>query len=489
MKYKMPPAMNQSLTALRLTLGWSQQELAQAAGIPANLISDYERGRKALSRQRLDQIAAAMGVPPVSVDTALAFVQTIRAACQTPGPADDPEDWRIEALAAEAGRLSSDYTRSMLRLQRNGVRALKDRQRAEELWERLKPKKAPERRFLVEEAYEFRNWALCERVCEESEKAAADNADRAVELAELALYIAERSPGDEAWRSRLQGYTWAHLGNALRVRNDLPDAEAAFARSRKLWAAGASSTSSGLLDEALVLDLEASLRRDQRRLTEALELLDRALAMPASRGKLTKTLLINKANALLTLGDFEGAVTVLRQAASLVEAEGEPRSLFALRFNLAVNLHFLGQYEEAKALLPDLHQLAARIGNDLDFTRLQWLQGRIASGLGEREQALVALSRTREEFASRGLVYDMALVCLELAVLYLEDGRVAEVKIISRQLAPIFQTQGVHREALAALRLFREAAEREVVTLDLAQRLVNYLQRAQYNPELLFEDL
>lgn len=489
MKYKRPPVMNQSLTALRLTMGWSQQDLAQAVGIPSNLLSDYERGRKALSRQRLDQIAGVMGVSPALVDTALAFVQTIRASCQTPGPADDPEDWRIEALAAEAGRLSSDYTRAMLHLQRNGVRALKDRQQAGELWERLKPKKARERRLLVEEVHEFRSWALCERVCEESERAAADNADRAVELAELALYIAERSPGDECWRSRLQGYAWAHWGNALRVRNDLPGADAAFARSQGLWLLGASSTSSGLLDEALVLDLEASLRRDQRRLTEALELLDRALAMPASRSKLTKTLLINKANALLTVGDFAGAVTVLRQAASLVEAEGEPRSLFALRFNLAVSLHFLGQYEEAKALLPDLHHLAARIGNSLDFTRLQWLQGRIASGLGEREQALVALSRVREEFASSGLIYDMALVCLELAVLYLEEGRTAEVKILARQLAPIFKAQGVHRESLAALRLFREAADQQVITLDLAQRLVLYLQKAQYNPELRFEDL
>jgi transcriptional regulator with XRE-family HTH domain len=486
MKRKIPPTLNQCLSALRLPLGWSQQELAQASGIPANLISDYERGRKALSRKRLEQLAAAMGLPAASVDTAMAFVKTIHASWQTPGP-DDPDDWRIEALAAEAGRLSSDYTRATLKLQTNGLRAVKDRYKAEALWERLKTKKTLERRILVEHAFEFRNWALCERVCEESEKAAADNADRAIELAELALYIAERSPGDEGWRSRLQGYAWAHLGNARRVRNDLPSAEEAFTRSRKLWEVGASSTFD-FLDEALVLDLEASLRRAQRRLPEALELLDRALFLPASNGKVTKNLLINKGNALLTLGDFEGAVRVLRQAAPLVEAEGEPRSIFALRFNLAVNLCFLGQYKEAKELLPELHDLAARIGNGLDLTRLHWLQGRIASGLGERERAILALSRVREDFASRGLALDTALVCLELAVLYLEEKRTAEVKIISRQLAPIFQVQGVHREALAALKLFREAAEREAVTLDLARRIVQYLQRAQYNPELKFED-
>ncbi len=484
MKNKIPPILNQSLSALRLPLGWSQQELAQASGIPANLISDYERGRKVLSRKRLEHLAATMGLPPASVDTAIAFVKTIRASWQTPG-SDDPEDWRIESLATEAGRLSSEYTRAMLKLQTNGVRALKDRHQAEELWERLKRRTMPDRRVLVEGASEFRNWALCELVCEESVKAAGDNADRAVELAELALFIAERAPGDEDWQSLLQGYAWAHVGNARRVRNDLPGAEEAFVRSRKLCEAGGSS-GPGPLDEALVLGLEASLRGAQRRLALALELLDSALAL--DHGRLRKELLISKAKTLEEAGDFAAAITVLREAAPLVEAAGEFRLLFIVRFNLAVNLCLLGRQSEAEELLLELRRLSTSLGNDLDLVRLRWLEGRIAAGFKRREEAIILLSGVREEFASRGLAVDVAMVSLELAVLYLEEGRTAAVKLISRQMAPIFQTQGIPREALAALQLFREAAEREAVTLDLPRRLVNYLQRAQHNPELRFED-
>jgi len=80
------------------------------------------------------------------------------------------------------------------------------------------------------------------------------------------------------------------------------------------------------------------------------------------------------------------------------------------------------------------------------------------------------------------------LVSLELAVLYLEDGRTTEVQLLARQMAPIFQAQGVHGEALAALKLFREAAEHEAVTVEFARRLVAYLHRAQHNPQLRFED-
>ena len=97
-----------------------------------------------------------------------------------------------------------------------------------------------------------------------------------------------------------------------------------------------------------------------------------------------------------------------------------------------------------------------------------------------------ALTQVKADFTARGLAYDAALASLELAALYLEDERTAEVRDLAREMAPIFQAQGVHREALAALRLFRQAAEREAVTLEMARRLVDYLERARHDPEMRF---
>jgi hypothetical protein len=160
-----------------------------------------------------------------------------------------------------------------------------------------------------------------------------------------------------------------------------------------------------------------------------------------------------------------------------------------LRFNLAVNLCFLARYGEAETLLPRLRELAIGLGNNLDLLRLRWLEGRVIAGLGRRREAIETLSRVREELASLEIPFDVALVSLELAVLYLEAERIQEVKTLARQLRPIFQAQGVPREALAALKLFRDAAEREAVTLDLARRFVNYFHRAQFDPGIRFEDL
>jgi tetratricopeptide (TPR) repeat protein len=269
------------------------------------------------------------------------------------------------------------------------------------------------------------------------------------------------------------------------VASDLPGAEKAFARAWNLWKA-ASTDEEGPLAEWRLMDLEASLRRDQRRLPEALDLLDRALAT-SQAGEAEGRILLKKAFTLEQMNEHERAIQALAQAAPSVDGQREPRLLFALRFNLAVNLRHLNRHADAAALVPEVRALAIRLGNELDLVRVLWLEGRVSAGLGKRIEALYALERVRSEFTLRGLAYDVALATLELAVLYLEEGQAAKVKELARQMTPIFRSQGVHREALAALSLFHDAAQRESATVDLARRVVEYLCRARYNPELKFQ--
>jgi hypothetical protein len=83
--------------------------------------------------------------------------------------------------------------------------------------------------------------------------------------------------------------------------------------------------------------------------------------------------------------------------------------------------------------------------------------------------------------------YDAALVSLELASLHVREGHTREVRALAHEMTPIFQAQGIHREALAALRLFCRAAEQEEVTVEMTQRMTEYLSRARHNPDLSFE--
>ena len=58
---------------------------------------------------------------------------------------------------------------------------------------------------------------------------------------------------------------------------------------------------------------------------------------------------------------------------------------------------------------------------------------------------------------------------LALAVLWLNAGRTAEVKELAIALGWIFKAQGIDREALAALKLFCDAARQESATVELAE--------------------
>jgi transcriptional regulator with XRE-family HTH domain/tetratricopeptide (TPR) repeat protein len=471
------------LAVLRIVRDWSQLELARAAGVRRpESISEYERGKKTLSRRTLERFTVVMGYPATMIDRSLTFIQEARS---TTG-AGRPEQAlcrQIEAFAGEFGRATEDFFRAGLTRFVKLASALEEQCQAPFLWERLRRYKAGERRAVVQTTPEFHSAGLCVLVCEESVKAAADDAGQALELAELALLIANFLAGEEKVRVRLQGWSWAFVGNARRVGSDLHGADEAFARSRELWRAG-EPADPGFLDETRLLDLEASLRRDQGRLAESLNLLDRALAVGPKEA--ANRLLVKRAKTLEEMSDYEGAVAALRQATPLIPEESDPRLFLCLRFDLLVNLCHLGRHAEAVSGLPEVRSLTVRLGNQLDLVRLRWLEGRIAAGLGQAEAAASALRQVRGEFVTCGIAYDAALVTLELAALLAGQGRAGEVKDLARQTAFIFQAQGVHREALTALTLFRQAAEEEAVTAELALELLDFLERARHDPGLRF---
>jgi transcriptional regulator with XRE-family HTH domain len=440
-----PSDLQVALVLLRALNGWNQRDFAEAAGLQRSQISQAETGYRRPTEKTLSRLLATAGVSPSAFRAILAFLQRLRS-----GEALGTSDGSAPAVLRDVTLALELATANILEHGRGEVREFEDR-------------------------------ALTERLCAESELAAARDSERSLDLAGLALSFAERLSGVES--SHVQAYAWAHLGNARRVAGDLGGAEAAFLKVRRLWDAGAKADTS--LDMARVLDLEASLRRDQRRLGEALKLLDRALDL-ARTDSAKGRVILKRAFTLEQMGEQELALDALERALPLLDQKVEPRQFFGLQFNRAVNLVHLSRVDEAAALVPGVREMAVRLGNELDLIRVRWLEARVAVGKGDRAEAMEALAWVKKEFAARNIAYDTALASLELAVLYLGEGRTGEVKTLAEEMRPVFQSQGVHREALAALRVFSEAAAREAVTLDLARRLVAYLERARHDPELRF---
>jgi tetratricopeptide (TPR) repeat protein len=475
---------------LRSSTKLDQAGFAAAARISASQVSVYERGERAVPRRVLERAADAAGFPRALLDPLLQTIRSFRRAARR-----WPQENRAFADAFLAGLLELGL--EILELidlggaEREPTHArqapkAEDRVEAEKLWSRLRRYTAAQRLALVEEAEELRTWALAERVAAESLAVAGSSPARALELAELSLRIAELCPGEEWLRARAQGYAWFHVGNARRGTSDLPGAVGALATAKRFWEAGAQGDP-GLFKAVVVLALESDVLYEQRHYSAALERIERALEVDT--GEVRGKLLLTKAQILEALGDTEASTEVLREAVPCADDEKEPRTALGVQFHFLVNLCEEGRAGEAAAGLPAVRALAERLGQKMDLVRVAWLSGKIAAGCGEAEEAEAAFELARRAFADHEppLALDHALVSLDLALLLLEQGRTAEVKTLAGQMARVFNGQGVQQEALAALRVFCEAARREAVTVELARRVIRFLHRLRYDPGLRFE--
>lgn len=482
------PTLRQLLVAvLAFWRDRSQKEIEAAAGLPPKGMSRYLRSRE-IPDEVFGKLLDAVECPPHAVFSVTACLENIEVLESetnlTQGEtAEIAHSWLRAGRQVRQGLIeAARHSRTVSSEGSPGEAhvAAYDRQRAAELFRRLEDLPPAARLALVERAEEHWSWALCERVCEASVREASRKLERAAAWAYLARQIAERVPGPEEWRDRLRGYAAAHGANVLRVSGDLGAADLTLEEAKRLWHAG--SDPANVLDPGRLLDLEASLRRAQRRLPEALALLDEAAAV----GRRPERALLQKGYTLEVMGEYERAVETLLRAAPLVLQLSDPRLESILSGNLALNYCHLGRFEEAALLARQVCAAALETGDEIEALRMTWAQGRIAAGLGRTQEARRLLAQARREFAARGMEYDVALALLEESVLLLGKGREEEVKMLTRELTVLFDAKGVHREALAALRLFQEAVEQERATAELARRVLRYLFRARHDPNLRF---
>jgi tetratricopeptide (TPR) repeat protein len=329
---------------------------------------------------------------------------------------------------------------------------------APDLWRELEGHPHERRRALVWEDARFQSWGLFELLIERSRQATLADPRRAEDLLRLALDVAEQfqpeehGPGSsEAAKAR----TWAWLDP---------------------------------LDEALLLELKAPLRRAQHRFDESLELLEDAIAIyrEVNEPHLQGRALLVKGLALRYKGDLKGAADCFRTSLFLLDGLREPRLLVTGQYNLIGCLQDAGRNSEAAALIPDAKKMIEQAGVRADLMRLRWLEGRVLASLGRLAEAEEALAEVREAFIEDGAAFDAALVSLDLATVYLRQDRAVETRLLAEEILHIFQSREIYQEALASLIVFQKAVEKEQLTLGLVQEIASYLEEARNNPDLRF---
>jgi tetratricopeptide (TPR) repeat protein len=365
----------------------------------------------------------------------------------------------------------------------------RERKEARRLWREVDSLDLAARRELVWEDSRFQSWGFFELLLDKARWMALEDPRKAEETIRLSLDVTEHldparyGPGSvESAKAR----AWASLGNALRILADFRQAEQAFRQADSHLVAGWLDP----LDEALLLEYKASLRRYQRRFGEALELLDAAITLyrevnePHGQGRA----LMGKGLVLRYSGDAEAASACFRDSLYLLDGNEEPRLLALSQSNLIGCLLDSGRAKEADALIPEAGKLFEQVGRRCDRLRLRWMSGTAAVALGRTAEAERLFLEVIEDYTQDRLAYEVALVSMELSAIYARQGRTSDVKRLASEMLSIFRSCEVHREALAALIIFEKAAEMEQLSVSLVEEIASFLQLARTNPTLHFRE-
>jgi tetratricopeptide (TPR) repeat protein len=464
------------LSFVREVLELEQTDVAEILEVTPGTVSDYERGEITKTREEIERIAAKVGeVSPQAMDLVFEAISAVRRAdgrdaTLLPIPIAKAARAALVRVGAQALReIQETLLEKALAIQ---VQA--DRRRAQRTWgkiEKAHPKWNSDPKGLrraVERQPDFATWAFADLLAERGLATAPELPKIALVLGELALQAAKGATAAPIFLDHLQAKALATIGNARRVLGFLPDSERAFLDARRLWPVGAPSPGN-ILSEARLFDLEASLRRDQRRFSEAHERLDRAFALTPA-GPARGRLYLKQSSVFEQEGNFEGSIGALRNALTEFGEDYPIHHRIGSLLNLAVNLDHLGRHTETLEVIPVARQLAIEAGSEPNLLRLLWLEARTWAALGRRKEAIAPIEQVRRDFAARGNLLDVAFVGLELAALYLEEGRTADTRQLALELTDVFLTLGIKRERLAAVWLFLESAVKEAATAELARK-------------------
>jgi tetratricopeptide (TPR) repeat protein len=347
----------------------------------------------------------------------------------------------------------------------------------------------PERQVLIlQNSARFHTWGVYSRLLDRSWSESIQNPGAAEHLARLALLLADQldtslycAEGIEDLRAR----AWSYIGNVRRQRSELAGADEALLTAAEHLRHGTGDP----IEKAMLLDLKASLKRAQRKYGRAMSLLKRAHTIFLAAGDQHRAgkALINMATILHDSGSPERGIPVLYQALKLIDPQQEPWLLICVWHNLIDDLAEAGRTMEARRLFREARKLYLRFPEAVTQNRRTWVAGKIARGLGQDEEAESLFLEARASFLQESIPYEVALVSLDLAALYAKQGRTEEIKRLVEEIVPVFSSLQIHREALAALAFWRQAAETETARIaDVVADVASFLKRAQYDPELRF---
>ncbi|HEV2846546.1 MAG TPA: tetratricopeptide repeat protein [Thermoanaerobaculia bacterium] len=310
------------------------------------------------------------------------------------------------------------------------------------------------------------------------------SSDQMLQQANLARLCAEACgtgpAGGELRLADLRARAWGQYGNALRVNSRPREAEGAFATAQSYRESG---TGDPVL-RAWLIEKIVPLVIFQGRFEPAIALCDEAgeIYREIGQSHLLASTMVQKAIACVYGGEEAGAIRILNQAIPLIDYEEDPHLLLAACHNLIRCYIDLGRPEQALEIYSEVRELYQEFDDSLILLRAAWQEGQLLRDLGHLRAAEAALLRSRKGYMERELAYEVALVSLDLATVYVKLGLVKEVQETAASTVPIFRSLRVELETLAALLHLQQVADQEQQALELIRSLTARIQPLSRKP-------
>ncbi len=297
------------------------------------------------------------------------------------------------------------------------------------------------------------------------------------ELADLALLLAGRLD-PSIWGTSivrdLEARAWAHRGDVAREAGRHDEAQRAFRVAHSLY--GLSSQDPWDWAEISRYEARFELSRGQAEAAAALGLESAALYRKLGERDLLAATLAEVGPMALRARRPDLAIASLAEAVELIDPSREPR-------RLAGCLHWLGalllRTERARESLGHLwraRSLYERLGEPDEVLRVRWSEGRAALAVGSLAEGEEALLAVRGHLLAAGLSQDAAGVVLDLAQLYVRQGRKREMRELFAEMIFLpHRARDLEQGTVAALLMLRRAIETESASAELVCELANYL--------------
>jgi len=331
-----------------------------------------------------------------------------------------------------------------------------ERQTSSRLFSELMSLPPARQELVLSQHPRFRTWGLAEHLLVKTQEAALRDPLRSERLAYLTLGLCDGLAHQDYGRAQvedLKARGWALLGNARRIQAELDPAEEAFESAFRHLRQGTGEP----LERALLLDLKTSLLRARRRFDDAIRASQLSISGFREIGDLHRAArsLINLSTVYEHAGSSDRAITCLGQASLWIDPKREPRLFLQLHHNLVTCLTNVGRVMEAQRLFARTQPLYRRFSEPSVDGRRRWIQARIASRLGQEDQAEDLLHAACAVFTLQGASFDVALVGLELGSLYAHQGRSEDLRDIGQELVRFFSSRHIDREERAVMELLK----------------------------------